>query len=176
MVYNALTATAVGVLFEMSADNIKAGLESVEPVGGRSHVIYTSKYTLIDDCYNANPVSMKAAIDLLGMTKTQKNTRNVAILGDMFELGENESELHREVGVYVANNHIDCVICIGELCKNMYDGITSVDNYSGKSYYYADKESMIKDIDNILADGDTILIKASNGMRFGEIREILENK
>lgn len=176
MVYNALTATAVGVLFEMSADNIKAGLESVEPVGGRSHVIYTSKYTLIDDCYNANPVSMKAAIDLLGMTKTQKNTRNVAILGDMFELGENESELHREVGVYVADNHIDCVICIGELCKNMYDGITSVDNYSGKSYYYADKESMIKDIDNILADGDTILIKASNGMRFGEIREILENK
>lgn len=68
MLYNALAATTVGVLFGLSTGQIQAGIHDVEAVGGRSHVIRTNRLTLIDDCYNANPVSMKAAIDLLHMT------------------------------------------------------------------------------------------------------------
>ncbi len=68
---------------------------------------------IIDDCYNANPVSMKAAIDLLATAPGRK----VAILGDMFELGENEKAMHGEVGEYAAEKGIDLILCVGELSK-----------------------------------------------------------
>ncbi|MBQ8597334.1 MAG: UDP-N-acetylmuramoyl-tripeptide--D-alanyl-D-alanine ligase, partial [Lachnospiraceae bacterium] len=94
MVYNALAAAAVGNCLGLTKEEIKEGIASVEAVGGRSHVISLQGRTIIDDCYNANPVSMKAAIDLLTMALGRK----VAILGDMFELGANEKELHGEIG------------------------------------------------------------------------------
>ena len=177
MVYNALAATAVGVLFGLDTAKIQAGLEQVEPVGGRSHVIRTDRLTIIDDCYNANPVSMKAAIDLLAMTNLSEDnanaSRKVAILGDMFELGENENQLHKEVGTYITDKDIDCVISIGKLCKNMYEGIEASDNFKGKAYYYEDKESMLQNISELIADGDVVLVKASHGMHFEEIIERL---
>lgn len=111
----------------LSDEEIVGGISSVEPVGGRSHVIHEDKVTIIDDCYNANPVSMKAAIDLLSMA----NTRKVAILGDMFELGNNEKALHEEIGTYAAYHKIDCVICVGNLCRHMYDGVKAVEPTAG---------------------------------------------
>lgn len=203
MLHNALAAATVGVLFGLSTGQIQAGIRDVEAVGGRSHVIRTGRLTLIDDCYNANPVSMKAAIDLLHMTdasemacapdgpeKTEvaddsdmtdvsevageqvrlhKNMRKVAILGDMFELGKDEAALHREVGIYAADKDIDVVICVGELCKYMYEGARSVGNPSVKSYYYENKEKLFAEIWEIIHDGDIVLIKASHAMQFEEI-------
>lgn len=212
MLYNALAATTVGVLFGLSTGQIQAGIRDVEAVGGRSHVIRTGRLTLIDDCYNANPVSMKAAIDLLHMTdvsemtcapdgaeKTEvaeragvpdvaddsdmtdvpevageqvrlhKNMRKVAILGDMFELGKDEAALHREVGIYAADKDIDVVICVGKLCRHMYDGARSVGNPSVKSYYYENKEKLFAEIWEIIHDSDIVLIKASHAMQFEEI-------
>lgn len=206
MLYNALAATTVGVLLGLSTGQIQAGIRDVEAVGGRSHVIRTGRLTLIDDCYNANPVSVKAAIDLLHMTdvsemagasdesekmgvseKTDdsnmtdvsgvmgmhaglhKNMRKVAILGDMFELGTDEAALHREVGVYAADKAIDVVICVGKLCRHMYDGVRSVGNPSVKSYYYENKEKLFAEIDEIICDRDLVLVKASHGMHFEEI-------
>lgn len=179
MLHNALAATTVGVLFGLSTGQIQAGIRDVEAVGGRSHVIRTGRLTLIDDCYNANPVSMKAAIDLLHMTdasevageqvRLHKNMRKVAILGDMFELGKDEAALHREVGIYAADKDIDVVICVGELCKYMYEGARSVGNPSVKSYYYENKEKLFAEIWEIIHDGDIVLIKASHAMQFEEI-------
>ena len=175
MLYNALAATAVGVLFGLSTDQIQAGIREAESVGGRSHVIDTGRLTLIDDCYNANPVSMKAALDLLSMTNTadavenQERMRKIAVLGDMFELGADEAALHREVGVYAADKDIDVVICVGQLCKNMYDGAKSVDNSGAELHYYADKEVLFSDIDTLIRYGDIVLVKASHGMHFEEI-------
>lgn len=182
MLYNALAATAVGTLFGLSTAQIKEGIHDVEAVGGRSHVIRTDRLTLIDDCYNANPVSMKAALDLLHMTEVsdmpeesdlQTDVRKVAILGDMFELGVDEAALHREVGVYAARKNIDVIICVGKLCKNMYDGAKSVDNGKAAIYYYADREALFIDISGIIHDGDLVLVKASHGMHFEEIIEKL---
>ena len=173
MVYNALTATAIAVMFGLETDKIKAGLSEIKPIGGRSNVISTDKITVIDDCYNANPVSMKAAVDVLADTKMSdkegKPSRKVAILGNMFELGENTSELHREVGIYAANKDIDSIICIGDLCKNMFDGIMSVDSFKKEAYYYADKGSMLDNMKNLIKDGDIVLVKASHGMHLEEI-------
>lgn len=178
MLYNALAATAVGVLFGLSTQQIQAGIRDVEAVGGRSHVIRTDRLTLIDDCYNANPVSMKAAIDLLHMTEIPEiaapseqvhSARKTAILGDMFELGAEEAALHHEVGVYAAEKNLDVIICVGKLCKNMYDGALSVENSSARIYYYADKDALFAEIETIICDGDIVLVKASHGMHFEEI-------
>lgn len=169
MVYNALAATAVGITHNLTIEQIKAGIESVEAVGGRSNVIRSEKYTVIDDCYNANPVSMKAAIDLLASTPVKNNARRIAVLGDMFELGTNENELHYEVGEYAAQNNIEIVVCIGKLCKNLFDGTQNVDNTSSKVYYYETKEEFLEQIDSVISKDDIILIKASHGMHFEEI-------
>lgn len=179
MLYNALAAATVGALFGLTTQQIQAGIRDVEAVGGRSHVIRTDRLTLIDDCYNANPVSMKAAIDLLHMTDvpdmagaepgTDRKARKAAILGDMFELGADEAALHREVGAYAARKDIDVVICVGKLCKNMYDGARSVDHPSVKAYYFENKEALFAGIGEIIRDGDIVLVKASHGMHFEEI-------
>lgn len=161
MVYNALTAIAIARYFNLSDEEILNGLEKVCNVSGRSNVIRTSNYTVIDDCYNANPTSVKAAIDMLSRTEGRK----VAILGDMYELGENEKALHAEVGKYATDKNIDCIICIGEISKNMYEGAKSGSNV----FYYPTKEQAIEEIRTILQDGDVILIKASHGMAFEKI-------
>ncbi|MDE7030469.1 MAG: UDP-N-acetylmuramoyl-tripeptide--D-alanyl-D-alanine ligase [Lachnospiraceae bacterium] len=180
MLYNALAATAVGTLFGLSTAQIQAGVRDVEAVGGRSHVIRTDRLTLIDDCYNANPVSMKAAIDLLHMTDAAEfvdadrnasrlGVRKAAILGDMFELGTDETALHRAVGVYAAEKQIDVIVCVGKLSKYMYEGAESAADTAAEVYYFADKETLFAELEKIIHDGDIVLVKASHGMHFEDI-------
>jgi UDP-N-acetylmuramoyl-tripeptide--D-alanyl-D-alanine ligase len=166
MLNNALAATAVGMALGMDTNLIKKGIETVEPVGGRSHVIKTDKLTLIDDCYNANPVSVKSALDLLASTK---GNRLVAILGDMFELGENEKALHYEVGSYAASKGIAELICIGDLCRSMYEGAKSVKNDKLILHHFDTKEDFYAKMGDILNEKDIVLVKASHGMHFEEI-------
>ena len=159
MVYNALAAATVGSCLGLSREQIQKGIAAVSAVGGRSHVISLPQYTVIDDCYNANPVSMKAALDLLSLA----DTRKVAILGDMFELGENSDMLHSGVGCY-AKGKTDLLICIGENAKHIYDGAKEAG--VAHIYHFTDKESFLREKGNLLQAGDTILLKASHGMAF----------
>lgn len=168
MIYNALAAAAVGKCLGMTKEQIQSGIAKVEAVGGRSHVIALPSCTLIDDCYNANPVSMKAAIDLLSMALGRK----VAVLGDMFELGEKEEELHREIGAYVAEKAVDVLICAGELSRFMYE--EAVKKSSGEVYYFKTRDEMMTYLKEILKPGDNILIKASHGMQFEKVVEFLQ--
>ena len=162
MVQNALCAATVGDAFGLSMDEIVAGIEKAETVKGRSRITDTGKLVVVDDCYNANPVSMKAAISLLETAISRK----VAILGDMFELGENEEKLHQEVGSFLSHTNINVVICIGTLAKNIYDQIASSDK---QSYYFETKDAFEQEISNIILENDTVLIKASNGMKFSSL-------
>lgn len=171
MVWNAVAATAVGEHFGMTEEEIDQGIRSVQAVGGRSNLIRASRYILIDDCYNANPVSMKSALALLAMAKGRK----VAVLGDMFELGENEIKLHGQVGVAAAKEKIDVIICIGEMSREMYKAAQKeTGNAERRCLYFATKEEFLAKKEEVLLDGDTILIKASNGMKFREIVEALQ--
>lgn len=176
MLYNALAATAAGMLFGLTAEEIQEGIRTVKAVDGRSHVIRTDRLTLIDDCYNANPVSMKAALDLLHMTELSEvfedAARKVAVLGDMFELGTDEAALHREVGVYAAEKQIDVLVCVGNLCKYMYEGAQAVRSVTN-CYYFEDKEALEAQMDTVIQDGDLVLVKASHGMHFEELIKML---
>ena len=116
MIYNALAATAVGLQLGLTLAQIQAGIAAVKPVGGRSNLIACKNRTVIDDCYNASPSSMKGALELLSTALSRK----VAILGDMFELGSNEIALHEEIGRY-AYGKADVLLCVGRLSKYMYE-------------------------------------------------------
>lgn len=171
MVYNALAATAAGVLMGLDTDEIKQGIEEVEPVGGRSHIIHTERFTIIDDCYNANPVSVKAALDLLMMSDLNVSPQRVAILGDMFELGSDEIRLHAEVGAYAGKSEIHVLICVGELSSSMYEAAAAEKNANQKVYYFKDKKTLLDNLSGILEDNATVLVKASHGMHFEELVE-----
>ena len=158
-VTNTLAAVRVAKLLGLDMKQMTRGIASVVPIAGRNRIIQEGSFTLIDDCYNANPVSMKAALDLLSLA----DTRKVAILGDMFELGENSDMLHSGVGCY-AKGKTDLLICIGENAKHIYDGAKEAG--AAHIYHFTDKESFLREKENLLQAGDTILLKASHGMAF----------
>ncbi len=166
MVNNALCASLIGSIFGLTPDEISAGIGNVKPMNGRSNLIKTEWGLLIDDCYNANPASMEAALDMLSLA----DGRKVAILGDMFELGDKEADMHREVGEYTKKSGADLVICIGELSENMAEGAGKVLGQD-KVCYYKTLDSFLEEVQDIITDGDTCLVKASHGMNFARIVE-----
>lgn len=181
MVLNALAAASVGVLLGIPGREIAAGIAAVQPVGGRSHIIRYAGYTVIDDCYNANPVSMKAAIDLL----ITADTKRTAILGDMFELGSTELLLHAEVGRYAAEAGLDTLICVGELSRHMFEGAsgalkeraaqTNVESSALlRLYYFKTREKLLEALPGLIEQGTTILVKASHGMGFEKVVKALD--
>lgn len=167
MIYNAMAAAAVALQFGMSKEEIAAGISHVEAVAGRSHLVEAGDKVIIDDCYNANPVSMKAAIDLLATAPGRK----VAILGDMFELGENEKAMHGEVGEYAAEKGIDLILCVGELSEAMYQEAAG---NGGNAKYYETREALEEVLNEILQPGDTVLVKASHSMAFENLVKCIQ--
>lgn len=173
MVMNALAAACVGELLGLRTEEIARGIADTKAVGGRSNLISLKDKTILDDCYNANPVSMKAAIDLL----KQADTRKVAILGDMFELGENQEKMHSEIGIYAVEKDVDVLICAGELSRHMYDAAVLEKEASKKTiqiFYMKDTQEVIDNINTILQENDIILVKASHGMGFANVVKALQ--
>ena len=174
MVINAAAAACVGRILGLTNDQLAEGIRSVEPVNGRSHLIQVPGYTLIDDCYNANPVSMAAAIDLL----TMADNRKIAILGDMFELGEDSDKMHEQTGEYAARAGLDIIICIGENSRHMYQGAGERGNSNVK--FFATREDFLaaweEQGEELLPTDSTILVKASHSMGFEKIVDALSSR
>ena len=164
MVYNALAGTSVGLALGLTLEEIKAGIESAQTISGRNNIIHTEKYTIMDDCYNANPVSMKASLDVLSTALGRK----VAILGDMGELGADELALHYTVGEHAAQKQIDLLLCVGTLSEEIVKGAKAV-NPEINAEVFTTKEELLEKLSELLADGDSILIKASHFMQFEKI-------
>lgn len=170
MVLNALAGTAVGLHYGLSLKQIRAGIESLQPVDGRFHIIRTESYTIIDDCYNANPMSMKSSLGVLADALGQK----VAILGDMGELGEEEQSMHREVGAYAASLDIDRFLLVGVLSRQIAEGLLEV-NPQAQVTCYENLQELLRVLTKEVCAGDTILVKASHFMHFEKIVEALKN-
>ncbi len=169
MVYNALAGTAVGLALGLTTEEIRAGIESLTALSGRNHLIHTEKWDILDDCYNANPVSMAASLDVLSCALGRK----VAILGDMGELGENEKLLHYNVGCHAADAGVDAVFLVGELSKETARGVEAK-NPSITCRHFDTREELINTLPLLLSKGDSILVKASHFMEFPEIVEWLK--
>ncbi|MCQ2508089.1 MAG: UDP-N-acetylmuramoyl-tripeptide--D-alanyl-D-alanine ligase [Dorea sp.] len=168
MVINALAGTSAGLSLGLTAEEIKAGIEGLPSIPGRNHIIKTDKMIILDDCYNANPISMKASLDILNIAIGRK----VAILGDMGELGEDASTMHQSVGEYAAELGMDVVIGVGPISKAIQTGAAK--NPETCALWFETKADLLTELGTIIKEGDNVLVKASHGMHFPEIVEALE--
>lgn len=188
MVSNAMVASAVGRYFGMNFEEINEGLKKATTISGRSNLISFGKGFIIDDCYNAAPTSMKASLDTLCLAKGIK----VAILGDMFELGKDEKEMHRDCGVYAASKKFDKIIAVGNLCRNLFEGAVcelkknagedepavqdNVNEFSDgvtDCFYFATVEELLLKLPTLVSKDMNVCVKASNGMNFKTVVEAL---
>ena len=145
-------------------DEMKRGIESVKTIGGRSNLIHKGGMTIIDDCYNANPVSMKASIDVLAAAPGRK----IAVLGDMGELGENEQELHAMVGEHFEGKGIDALFAAGALSENLAQAVGKCSKET-EVHYFKTKNELMEELLPYVKSGDTVLVKASHFMGFPEV-------
>lgn len=165
-VYNALAAAAVGRQLGLTNEEIRAGIETARTIDGRTNLIETGTMTVIDDCYNANPLSMKASIDVLATALG----RTVAVLGDMGDLGENERELHYDVGSHLAAKKIDILFCAGTLVQELAKAVRE-QNPVCDIHEFETRDEMLKELLPFLRQGDSVLVKASHFMEFSEVVE-----
>ncbi len=168
MISNALAGAAVGYSLGLTSEEIKQGIENLPSMPGRNNIISTDKLVILDDCYNANPISTKASIDVLTMAIGRK----VAILGNMGELGEGEKQLHFEIGAYAASQKIDLICGIGELAKYIIAG--AKDDPVTETLWFKTKEDFLDAMKNIIREGDNVLVKASHGMQFPKLVDALK--
>ena len=169
MIYPVLMACAIGERFGLTPEQMQAGVASFVPTKMRMNVLHQGDLTILDDGYNANPQSMKAALEILSQTE---GTYRAAVLGDMFELGELGPELHRSMGEWAASlGNIDGLLAVGDLAWNIYDAAR--ENGMEGVFYAKDRATAKALLPNFIRPGGVILVKASRGMAFEEItREI----
>ena len=170
MILNSLAAAAAGLKLGLTPEMISRGISDYVSIDGRFKVIRGGKYTVIDDCYNANPMSMKASLSALaGMPG-----RKAALLGDMGELGKDEEQLHYGVGEHAAGLDIDIICCAGPLSKNIIQALKDNGSVS-ELHYFSNKAELMSALPQILKDEDTVLVKASHFMEFSDIVKNLIN-
>ena len=170
MIYPVLMACAIGEKFGMTGEEMKKGVEAFVPTKMRMNVIRQGDVTILDDAYNANPQSMRAALEVLSQTDA---TFRVAVLGDMFELGELGPELHRGMGECAAAlGNIDALLAVGELAWNIYDAAHQA-GMEG-AIYAKDRAASKPLLANFIRPGAVILVKASRGMAFEELTRELQ--
>lgn len=165
--HNVLNALlAIGASFELglTVEEMIEGLKNMEATSMRLEFIDGDGFEIINDCYNASPDSMKAALDVL----SSRDGRKIAILGTMRELGDESSNSHKEVAKY-ASNKVDMLICSGEFIDDFKEGFEKE-----QIKLYNTKVNLINDLNSIIKPGDVILVKASRGEKFEEIVEALK--
>jgi len=162
-VYNALCAMCVGLKCGFTLQEAAEALKNFAPEGMRQNVREVKSYTFIEDCYNANPDSMKASLTTLN---TIKKSRSIAVLGDMLELGSYSETAHYDVGKFAGEQKTDIVLTFGELSKLIKKGATE---NGTEAHSFTDKLELTEYLKSILKENDTVLFKGSRSMKMEEI-------
>ena len=169
MVANALSAVAVGIALDMTLEDIKKGIETFVPSKNRMNIINLSNgITILNDVYNANPVSTKASLDILARAEGRK----VAILGFMGELGSFALEMHKEVGAYVAQKKIDILLYVGQCGSEVEAG--AKEQGLKEVYCFATQEELWEKALDKIQKNDTVLVKASRSMKLEKTVEKMQ--
>ena len=169
MVYSASMAAAIGEKLGLTAAEIARGVACYTPTGSRMRVLrLPEERTVLDDCYNANPQSVTAALEILAKTDC---AQRVAVLGDMGELGDLTAQAHYNMGALAVMLGIDLVIAIGTHAAKIAEG---VECSGGEVQHFATKEEALPTIRAQLTPQTAMLIKASHAMRFGQLVEALK--
>lgn len=172
-VLNALAAFAVGREFSMQPEIIIKALTGYKPSGMRQKVVQRNGICVVEDCYNAGPDSMKAAIRTFGSMKRPKDkpSRKILVMGDMLELGDYAKQAHYEAGQCAAQEDIDIIFCFGEQSIAAAQGAREACSGRGDKeiLYFTDKEEMTKELLSLVEEGDILWFKASRGMKLEEV-------
>jgi len=172
-VYNSLTAFAVGVLTNISPAKIIEGIKDFKLTDNRLEIIDSkSNIHIINDSYNASLDSMKSSLQIL---KNSKGKRKIAVLGSMLELGDYSKKLHEEIGQSVVENNIDILITVGDDAKYIASKAHELNMNTNNIYTFNNNNDAINKLKTILESDDTVLIKASHGLKFIEIVNALKN-
>lgn len=172
-VYNSLCAIAVGNLLNISPENIIKGIETFTLTKNRMEIDkIKDNVTVINDAYNASYDSMKAALEYL---KELPGNRKIAVLGDMFELGEFAEGIHRKVGIEVITHKVDMLVTVGELANYIADEAEYLGMPKDQVIRLNTTTEAINYLNDNLEKDDVVLLKAANGMHFAEIFKGINN-
>lgn len=173
-IYNALAAVLVGVKYNVPMKEIITGIREFVPDGMRQKAVKMGDYTVIMDCYNANPTSMRSGLEVLSLSNDGE--RKVACLGDMMELGTISPDAHRGVGRAVYDYGTDCLVTVGERARLIAEGAKEAGMNPENIHSFDTVEQLCDKLYDILRPGDVMLLKASRSMRLERIAEFMENK
>jgi len=172
MVYNALAAVAVGLLNGVSPESIQYQLGLFHNTGMRQNIFEENGFTIIEDCYNAGPESMEAALRVLGDHKTEG--RRIAVLGDMLELGSRAMAEHYRVG-RLAAAAADLVLTFGEHSERIVTGAITGGIGSKRALHFESQDEMASALRRMAKRGDVLLFKGSRGMHMEQVlKQFLE--
>ena len=166
-VTNALAAAAVGLSLNFSGATIAQGLARFRPAAMRSQIVAHHGVQIINDCYNANPASMKAALELLAHWSPVRE--RVAVLGDMLELGRDSRRLHREVGQVLPSMSLSRLVACGELGRDIAEGARQAGMPNSSIVELPDAAAAAEWLRKTVRQGDVVLVKASRGMKMEQI-------
>jgi len=164
---NALAAWAVCKEFGVGIEQFAKGVKELRAVSMRAEVVEAGKVTVLNDCYNANPASMRNALGILRSLGCNEKQRLVFICGDMNELGGESERLHRELGKTIADTGVDVLVTVGELAK--LAGESAGDDLKVKSF--EDADSVCDELEEIIKDNDIILVKGSRSVGLEKVVE-----
>lgn len=166
-IYNALAAASVGVLFNVELDRIKEALETHTGTPMRMQKIVIDGVTIIDDTYNSNLTSLKAAVNFI--SQAECTGKRIAVIGDMLELGEQSAQFHKEAGQFMAGQPIQTLITVGEMSKILADAALGAGFDKDNLIVVENNVEAVSRLREIMKEGDLVLIKGSRGMKMDEI-------
>lgn len=164
-VYNTLAAVCVGLVLKIPLNKICESFQNYQNAPLRQNIYENNGIKILEDCYNASPDSIQAALDVLQEIPCEG--KRVAVLGDMLELGEYSEQAHRSVGKHVAEANIDLLICYGKEAMQIKE--SAIINGMVYAHYFESKNTLIDFIRQNIYKGDAILFKASRGIKLEEV-------
>ena len=165
-VINALGAAACAVGLNIDPEIIAEGVRNAKFPGMRSEIIVSDHMTIINDCYNANPASMKAALSML---TSSPHSLKVAVLGDMLELGKDARFWHEELGRWIAQSNIDRLIVIGEMARTVCDQAVSQGMDSSSIHPVENMDDIMALLSDLFDKDAMVLVKASRALKLDQV-------
>ncbi len=173
-IYNALAAVGIGLENQLSSKEIQKGLLEADFTSLRMEILeLDNNIKLINDCYNANPLSVKAAADVLSEFEAE---RRIAVLSSMLELGPKSDSAHRNIGSYIYQKNIDLLLTVGSEAELIAEGAAEAGMDAEKIFSFANNEQTADFLETILLEKDVLLVKGSRANKMEEIAEKLMGK
>jgi UDP-N-acetylmuramoyl-tripeptide--D-alanyl-D-alanine ligase len=169
---NALAAIAVGKRLGLTNDEIAAGLANAKGPDMRLQLQPAGEVTILNDAYNANPASMRAALETASQLPCRG--RRFAVVGDMLELGRSSDRFHREMGEFAATCKFDALVCVGPQAKLIMDAAIAGGMEPARVSHFPDGQAAAAEVTAWLGAGDLVLLKGSRGMRLEKVAKAIE--